>query len=258
MDTYFHKYQVIDWEYIQNEMVMEGFISKFKACWLYELMGQKTDYNGMAVRQFLATAEIDIEEKTIICMTGFKRYDATFVKFVAANSLEHDLVSAGIDLYTKENFEKYVQYYEPARLEIARRFGETSGVRHHPAVINKIARVTILSKSGDKSNIRDKFWNVIHHVMNVEVMHVGRVSRYALGAVGVMLPSGVGGSSIRGRLLFSVSDPLVFSAVRGRMLSAKVTLPLLEARVAFVVSSEEELALVVTFSFIFSRKSPYM
>lgn len=58
MDTYFHKYQVIDWEYIQNETVMEGFISKFKACWLYEFMGQKTDYNGMAVRQFIATAEI--------------------------------------------------------------------------------------------------------------------------------------------------------------------------------------------------------
>lgn len=62
-----------------------------------------------------------------------------------------------------------------------------------------------------------------------------------------MLPSGVGGSSVQGCLLFSASDSLVFSAVRGRMLSAKVTLPLLEARVAFVASSEEELALVVTF-----------
>jgi hypothetical protein len=61
-----------------------------------------------------------------------------------------------------------------------------------------------------------------------------------------MLPSGVGGSSVRGHLLFSASDPLVFLVVRGRMLSAKVTLPLLEARVDFVASSEE-LALVVTF-----------
>jgi hypothetical protein len=49
---------VIDWEYIQDETVMEGLISKFKACWLYEFMGQKTYYNGMAVRQFIATAEI--------------------------------------------------------------------------------------------------------------------------------------------------------------------------------------------------------
>jgi hypothetical protein len=65
-----------------------------------------------------------------------------------------------------------VQFYEPARLGIPRRFGETPGLRHHPAVINKIARVTILLKSGDKSKIRDKFWNIIHHIMNGEVMNV--------------------------------------------------------------------------------------
>jgi hypothetical protein len=39
-------------------------------------------------------------------------------------------------------------------------------------LINKIARVTILPKSGDKSKIRDKFWNIIHHIMNGEVMNV--------------------------------------------------------------------------------------
>lgn len=159
-------------------------------------MGWRSD-SSLPLQRF------DIEEKTIICMTGFKRFDATFVEFVAANSLEYDLVSAGIDLYTKENFENYVQYYEPARLEIARRFGETSGVRHHPAVINKIARLTILSKSGDKSNIRDKLWNVIHHVMNVEVMHVGRVFRYAIGAVGV-------NAALQGRRVFSSRVFVVF------------------------------------------------
>jgi hypothetical protein len=58
------------------------------------------------------------------------------------------------------------------RLGIPRRFGETPELRHHPAVINKIARVTILPKSGDKSKIRDKFWNIIHHIMNGEVMNV--------------------------------------------------------------------------------------
>ena len=80
--------------------------------------------------------------------------------------------SVGIDLYTEDNFEEFVQFYEPARLGIPRRFGETAGLRHHPAVINKITRVTILPKSGDKSKIRDKFWNIIHHVMNGEVMNV--------------------------------------------------------------------------------------
>jgi hypothetical protein len=41
-----------------------------------------------------------------------------------------------------------------------------------PDVINKIARVSILPKSGDKGRTRDKFWNVIHHEMNSEVMDV--------------------------------------------------------------------------------------
>jgi hypothetical protein len=105
-------------------------------------------------------------------MTGFKRYSATFADFAAANSLNYGIISAGIDLYTEDNFEDFVQFYEPVRLGIPRRFGETAGLRHHPAVINKIARVTILPKSGDKSKIRDKFWNIIHYVMNGEVMNI--------------------------------------------------------------------------------------
>jgi hypothetical protein len=111
----------------------------------------------MTVKQFLATAEIDIDEQSTTWMTGFKRYSATFAEFATANSLDFDIISAGIDLYTEDNFEEYEQFYEPVRLGIPRRFGETAGLRHHPAVINKIARVTILPKSGDKSKIKDKF-----------------------------------------------------------------------------------------------------
>jgi hypothetical protein len=82
------------------------------------------------------------------------------------------VISNGVDLYTKEQFEDYVQYYEPTKLGIPRRFGETLGLRHHPAIINKIALVTILPKSGDKSKIKDKFLNIIDHVMKGEVMNV--------------------------------------------------------------------------------------
>jgi hypothetical protein len=147
---------------------MEDLIPKFEACGLYHFMGQRTDFSEMVVKQFLATAEIDIDEESITWMNGFKRYSTTFA---TANSLDYDTISARIDLYTKDNFEEFVQFYEPARLGIPRRFGETAGLRHHPAVINKIVRVTILPKSGDKSKIRDKFWNIIHHVMNGEVMN---------------------------------------------------------------------------------------
>jgi hypothetical protein len=73
----------------------------------------------MAVKQFLATAEIDIEEESITWMTGFKRYSATFADFAAANSLNYGIILAGLDLYTEDKFEDLVQFYEPARLGTA-------------------------------------------------------------------------------------------------------------------------------------------
>jgi hypothetical protein len=47
MDTKFHKHQVIDWDYMQGQTVMEGLITKFHACGLYEFMGQRTDFNEL-------------------------------------------------------------------------------------------------------------------------------------------------------------------------------------------------------------------
>jgi hypothetical protein len=120
-----------------GQSVMEDLIPKFEICGLYHFMGQRTDFSEMAVKQFLATAEIDIDEESITWMTGFKRYSATFAEFAATNSLDYGTISAGIDLYTEDNFEDFVQFYEPARLGIPRRF-----------------------------------WNIIHHVMNGEVMNV--------------------------------------------------------------------------------------
>jgi hypothetical protein len=88
MDIKFHKHQVIDWDYMQGQTVMEGLLAKFQECGLYEFMGQRTDFNELTVKQFLATAEINIDDQLIVWMTGFKRYVATFPEFAAANSLE--------------------------------------------------------------------------------------------------------------------------------------------------------------------------
>jgi hypothetical protein len=90
-------------------------------------------------------------------MTGHRRYSATFGEFAATNNLDYNVISVGQDLYSEDIFEDFVQYYEPTKLGIPMRFGETLGLRRHPAVINKIARVIILPKSGDKGEIRDKF-----------------------------------------------------------------------------------------------------
>jgi hypothetical protein len=63
-----------------------------------------------------------------------------------------------------------------------------------------------------------------------------------------MLPFGVGGSLVRGSLLFPASDPLVvFSTAGGGMLSAEVTFPFLVSRAVFATSFGKELALVFTF-----------
>jgi hypothetical protein len=107
MDTNFHKHQVIDWTFMLGQSVMEGLIPKFEACGLYDFMGQKTDFSEMVVKQFLATVEIDIDEQSITWMTGFKRYSATIAEFATTNNLDYDIISAGIDLYTKDNFEEY-------------------------------------------------------------------------------------------------------------------------------------------------------
>jgi hypothetical protein len=66
MDIKFHKHQVIDWEYMQGHTVMEGLLAKFHACGLYEFMGQRTDFNELTVKQFLATAEINIQDQLIV------------------------------------------------------------------------------------------------------------------------------------------------------------------------------------------------
>jgi hypothetical protein len=93
MDIKFHKHQVIDSDYMQGQTVMEGLVAKFQACCLYEFMGQRTEFNELTVKQFVATAEINIEDQLIVWMTGFKRYVATFVEFAAANSLDYAIIS---------------------------------------------------------------------------------------------------------------------------------------------------------------------
>jgi hypothetical protein len=55
-----------------GQSVMEGLIPQFQACGLYDFMGQKTDFSETAVKQFLVTAEINIDEQSITWMTGLK------------------------------------------------------------------------------------------------------------------------------------------------------------------------------------------
>ena len=111
-----------------------------------------------------------MEEEKIWWKTGMRIYYATFAQFAAANQLDYDFItneqSMNIVLENPLDENDYLVYYEPANVGIDREFGRTQGLRHHPAVINKIARVTFMPKSGNKNKIRGLYWNVISHVMN--------------------------------------------------------------------------------------------
>lgn len=54
-------------------------------------------------------------------------------------------------------YEEYEQYYGHARLGIAMRFGENPKLRHHPADINNIARVTIVPRVGIRVRLETNF-----------------------------------------------------------------------------------------------------
>ena len=88
------------------------------------------------------------------------------------NKLNYELISNWADLLNEDAIENITQYYDPTRLGIPTVVGQNTRLRHHPTVINKIARVTILPKGGDRSMVRDRFWNIIHHEMNGEATDV--------------------------------------------------------------------------------------
>jgi hypothetical protein len=52
VDTNLHKNQTIDWNYMQDETVMEGLILMFQAYGLYAFMGQRADLCEMVIKQF--------------------------------------------------------------------------------------------------------------------------------------------------------------------------------------------------------------
>jgi hypothetical protein len=163
-----HKHQVVDWQYMLEQPVMCDLVAHFNQIGLYQFLATRCDYNEMIIRQFYATAVVNMDAKTIEWIIGKRKYEATFKDF----HLDYDMISAGVNLIEEDVFTDIRQFYELASLGIRIVLGQTTGLRHHSAVINKVARVTILPKGGDRSMVRDKFWNIINHVLNGNVMDV--------------------------------------------------------------------------------------
>ena len=99
-----------------------------------------------------------MEEEKIYWKIGMRIYCATFAQFAAANQLDYDFItneqSMNIVLENPLDENDCPVSYEPTNVGIDREFGCTQGLRHHPVVINKIARVTFMPKSGNKDKIR--------------------------------------------------------------------------------------------------------
>jgi hypothetical protein len=151
-------------------------VATFQALDLKAFFEHRCNWNDNIIRQFYATTEIKKDEQTIEWITGQRKYSATFREFAAANMLNYDFLTAhdSHDIVEEDELDDAYkrQFYEPARIVMRTHVGKVTGLRHHPAILNKIARVTIMPKSGNREVIRHKYWNLISHIMYREKVNV--------------------------------------------------------------------------------------
>jgi hypothetical protein len=161
------KHQYINMTYMMENKNTFGLVANLHAMGLYDFLQHKCNWNDMIVRQFYATMEIDTVKEKIEWMTGKRRYSATFDEFARANKLDNGFFLDSIDLDEEDPLpmEQRRQFYESEHTMKQFKIGGPKGLRHHPIAINKIARVTFMPKGGARGEIRDKYWNVIHHIM---------------------------------------------------------------------------------------------
>jgi hypothetical protein len=81
-------------------------------------------------------------------MTGKSEYEATFAEFAAANLLNYEYFSDGIDVYNEDILENIVVFYEPGTSNATIMNWLAAGLTHHPVAINNIIRHTFMPKSG--------------------------------------------------------------------------------------------------------------
>jgi len=169
-------HQTIDLAYMSNQAVMADLVPRFESMGLNNFFQHRCDWNETIIRQFHATLEIDLVEEKLWWNTRKRTYYATFAQFAAANELNYEFLTAedSVNIMMENPMDEndYPMFYESARSGIRRSFGKTHGLKHHPAVINKIARVTFMPKSGNKDKVRGLYWNVISHVMNGDKINI--------------------------------------------------------------------------------------
>jgi hypothetical protein len=131
--------------------------TKLENLGLKPFLQHRCEWNETIIRQFYATYEMDFEAKNIKWMTGKSIYEATFAEFVAANHLNYEYFSDGVDVYNENILENTIVFYEPGTSNATIMNWLAAGLKHHPAAINNIIRHTFMPRV----EIRIKSENII-------------------------------------------------------------------------------------------------
>jgi hypothetical protein len=159
-------HQRVDFDYLESKLVLAGVATKLENLGLKPFLQHRCDWNDTIIRQFYATYEMDFIGKKMRWMTGKSEYEATFAEFAAANHLNYEYFSDGVDVYNEDILENTAVFYEPGTSNATVMNWLAAGLRHHPAAINNIIRHTFMPKSGNKDKVREYYWNVINHIMH--------------------------------------------------------------------------------------------
>jgi hypothetical protein len=138
MDCTIFTHQRVDFDYLESKPVLAGAETKLENLGLKPFLQHRCDWNEIIIRQFYATYEMDFEAKNIMWMTSKSVYEATFEEFAAANHLNYEYFSDGVDVYNEDILENTVVFYEPGTSNATIMNWLAAGLRHHPAAINNI------------------------------------------------------------------------------------------------------------------------
>jgi hypothetical protein len=89
---------------------------------------------------------MDFIGKKMRWMTGKSEYEATFAEFAAANLLNYEYFSDGVDVYNKDIFENIVVFYEPGTSNATIMNWLAAGLRHHLAALTTSSDIPLCLK----------------------------------------------------------------------------------------------------------------
>jgi hypothetical protein len=104
MDCTVFAHQRVGFGYLESKPVLAGVATKLENLDLKPFLEHRCDWNDTIIRQFYATYEMDFDARNIKWMTGKSEYETTFAEFAAANYLDYENFTDGVDVYKMKIF----------------------------------------------------------------------------------------------------------------------------------------------------------